>query len=195
MEKKEMKQIMEMLKTILASMDAHQARINAETEAFRAETEAIQARTKARQEKLDANKKTANIDIIEEMDAKHKKVTDRNDNREETVACQEKTEARLEGKEEATSVDMEPEVAHEEVPVEDAVVMPVGEPRKRRRDRRNLAAGRHQQKENRNLDARRRRNQQKLSHSQDGCRRNLVAARRGHDAGIFFQKGYDPGIL
>jgi hypothetical protein len=57
------------------------------------------------------------------------------DTREETMAYQEKTEARLEG-EEPTSVDMEPEV-----PREDDEMMPVGEPRKRRRDR-NLAAGR-----------------------------------------------------
>jgi hypothetical protein len=42
--------------------------------------------------------------------------------------------------EKPVSVDMTPEVAHEqEVPVEDAEVMPVGEPRKRRRDR-HLAA-------------------------------------------------------
>jgi hypothetical protein len=32
---------------------------------------------------------------------------------------------------------------HHEIPKEDAAVMPVGEPRKRRRDR-NLAVGRHQ---------------------------------------------------
>jgi hypothetical protein len=58
--------------------------------------------------------------------------------REETMACQEKTEARLEG-EEPTSVDMEPDVAHQEVPREDAAIMPVGVRRKRRRDRK-LAA-------------------------------------------------------
>jgi hypothetical protein len=36
-------------------------------------------------------------------------------------------------------MNMEPEVAHKEVPVEDAARMPVGEPRNRIRDRRNLA--------------------------------------------------------
>jgi hypothetical protein len=55
---------------------------------------------------------------------------------------------------------MEPEVA-------DAARMPVGEPRNRRRDWRNLAPVRRQKK------------QQKWTQSKDGCRRNLVAARRG----------------
>jgi hypothetical protein len=72
------------------------------------------------------------------MDAMHKAMAriDANikTNREKTMACQENTEARLEGKEEPTSEDMEIEVA-QEVPVEDAAVMPVGEPRNRRRDR------------------------------------------------------------
>jgi hypothetical protein len=42
--------------------------------------------------------------------------------------------------------------------------MPVGEPRKRRRDR--------------NLDARRRRKQKERTQKKDGCRKNLVAADR-----------------
>jgi hypothetical protein len=87
--------------------------------------------------------------------------------REETMAGLEKTEARLQV-EEPASEDMTPEVAHEqEVPLEDAVVMPVREPRNRRRDGRNMAAVRRQKK------------QQKRTQSKDGCRRNLVAARRG----------------
>jgi hypothetical protein len=61
---------------------------------------------------------------------------------------------------------MKPEVAHQEVPREDAEEMPVGEPRKRRRDGRNLAAGRRQKKE------------QKRTQWKDGCRNNLVADRR-----------------
>jgi hypothetical protein len=61
---------------------------------------------------------------------------------------------------------MKPEVAHEEVPLEDAARMPVGELWKRRRDRRYLAAGRPQKKE------------QKRTHKKDGCQKNLVAARR-----------------
>jgi hypothetical protein len=59
-------------------------------------------------------------------------------NRKETTACQETTEARLEV-EEPASVDMTLDVAdNQEVPMEDAAEMPAGEPRKRRRDRRNL---------------------------------------------------------
>jgi hypothetical protein len=82
------------------------------------------------------------------------------------MGCQEKTEAYLEGKEGPASEEMKPEVAHQEVLREGAVVMPVGEPRKRRRDRRHLAAQRRQKKE------------QKRTQRKDGCRRNLVAARR-----------------
>jgi hypothetical protein len=65
---------------------------------------------------------------------------------------------------------------HQEAPEEDATVMPVGEPRKRRRDR--------------NLDARRRRKQQERTQKKDGCRKNLVAARRGttHRAAVAWRK-------
>jgi hypothetical protein len=55
----------------------------------------------------------------------------------ETMACREKAEARLE-EEDPASVDMKPEVAQDEtVPVEDATVMPVGQPKKKRRRDRN----------------------------------------------------------
>jgi hypothetical protein len=78
-------------------------------------------------------------------------------------------------------VDMTPEVADDqEVPVEDAEVTAVGEPRKRRRDqRRDLAAVRRQKKQNRDLDARCRGKEQESSQRKNGCRRNLVTARRG----------------
>jgi hypothetical protein len=96
----------------------------------------------------------------------------------ETMACQEKMEASLE-EEEPASVDMTPDVAHEqEVPKEDAVEMPVGELRKRRRDQRLLAAGRRQKKEERNLDARRRGKQQKFVAARRGTTRCAEAARR-----------------
>jgi hypothetical protein len=72
--------------------------------------------------------------------------------------------ALLEG-EEPTSVYMGPEVAHQEVPREDAAVMPVGGPRKRRRDR--------------NPDARRQGKPKEETQGKDGCRKNLVPARRG----------------
>jgi hypothetical protein len=98
--------------------------------------------------------------MLARMDASHKKMTawltDTNDNREEMMACQETMEACLECKEPA-SVEMKPEVADEEVPLEDAARTPVGEPRKRRLDR--------------NLDARRRRKQKERTQNKDGCRR------------------------
>jgi hypothetical protein len=94
------------------------------------------------------------------------------------MACQETMEARLEA-EEPTSVDMTPEVADDqEVPVEDAVEMPVGEPRKRRRDGRNLAAVRRQKKKDRVLDARCHGKEQGPAQRKNGCLKNLVAARR-----------------
>jgi hypothetical protein len=87
-------------------------------------------------------------------------------NGEEMMTCQETTEARLQG--EPSSVDMTSEVAHEqEVPLEDAIVMPVGEPRKGLRDRRHLAAGSRQKKE------------QKRTQKKDVCQKNLVIAHRG----------------
>jgi hypothetical protein len=81
------------------------------------------------------------------------------------MACEEKTEVRLE-EEEPTSVEMKPEVADEEVSSEDAEVTAVGGPKKRRRDRRHLAAGSRQKKE------------QNRTQRKDGCRNNLVAASR-----------------
>jgi hypothetical protein len=107
---------------------------------------------------INANMET----LMARMDASHKKMTawlsDTNDNREETMACQETMETRLEEKKPA-SMEKKPEV-------EDAARMPVGEPRNRRR-------------EERNLDARRRRKQQGQIQNKDGCLKNLVAARRG----------------
>jgi hypothetical protein len=81
----------------------------------------------------------------------------------ETMACQE-METRPE-EEKPASVDMKPEAAQqEEVPKEDAEVMPVGELRnKRHKDRKLAAECRHQMKER----------------TQDGCQRTLAAARRG----------------
>jgi hypothetical protein len=65
-------------------------------------------------------------------------IADMKDGRKETIACQGKMEAWLECKE-PTSMGMEPETKHREVPKEEATVMPVGGLRKRRRDQ-NLAA-------------------------------------------------------
>jgi hypothetical protein len=64
----------------------------------------------------------------------------------ETMACRETTQARLEEKE-LTSVEMKPEVAQqEEVPIEDAEVMPVGELKKKMHRDQKLAAERRHQK-------------------------------------------------
>jgi hypothetical protein len=82
-------------------------------------------------------------------------------------------------------------VAHEqEVSMEDAVFMPVGEPRKRRLNR-HLAAQRRQKEEERDLDARRRGKQQDLVAARRGTTSRAAVARRR----IFIKKGYDPGTL
>jgi hypothetical protein len=141
--------------------------------------------------KIKANK-TMLAEMIARMDARQARMdTDSNAWREEMeasrnawskemMACQEKMEARLQ-EEKPASVDMTPEVAHgQEVPREDAVEMPVGEPRKRRQNqRRNLATVRHQKKKDQNLDARCRKKEQKRTLRKNGCGRNLVATHRG----------------
>jgi hypothetical protein len=116
--------------------------------------------------RMDANLKSTQ----ERMNAGHKKmmawIKDLKINGEETMACQEKTEPRLQG--EPASEDMTLEVAHEqEFPLEDAVVMPVGELRKRRWDQRHLATQRRQKKE------------EEWTQSKNGCQKDLVAACRG----------------
>jgi hypothetical protein len=85
-----------------------------------------------------------------------------NANHDETMACQE-MEARQDEKG-PTSVETKPEAAQKEVPIEDAKVMPVGEPKKKRRRGRKLAAERHHQMK---------------EWTQDGCQRRLAAACRG----------------
>jgi hypothetical protein len=161
-------------------------------EEIRAETEAIRSRTEAmREERMKANMDACMADIKDNREEMAKMTdwgekldawpTDIKDNREETMACQVNMEARLEEKDKPASMDMTPKVAHEQgVPLEDAEEMPVGEPRKRRRDRRNLAAVRRQKREqDENLGARLRKKEQNRTLRKDGCRRNLVAARRG----------------
>jgi hypothetical protein len=125
----------------------------------------------------------ANLDKIEPIPGEKAAAVERQETHNEEVAthplracrnqgtaCQETMEARLE-EEKPASMEMKPEVADEEVPLEDAVEMPVGEPRKRRRDqRRNLAAVRRQKKEqDQNLDARRRRKEQNRTLRKNGC--------------------------
>jgi hypothetical protein len=156
MEKQEFAQMMEQ---ILARLDANTKTMREEMKTDKEEMLA----------KMDANQETTvRMDAkIGSMKAKLiSTIKNFKFDGEETTACQETIEARLERKEEPASEEMKPEVAHQEVPREDAEEMPVGESRKRRRDGRNLAAGRRQKKE------------QKRTQWKDGCRNNLVAARR-----------------
>jgi hypothetical protein len=160
------------LKTMLAEM---QERMDANTKTMREDMKASQAKADAQQAKMEAR-----------MDAKmgsmqaalKSAIKDIKFNREETMACQGTMEARLEEYKPA-SMDTTPEVARDqEVPREDAEVMPVEEPRKRRRDRRNLAVGRRQKKEKRILDARHREKQRDLVAARRGTTRRAAVARR-----------------
>jgi hypothetical protein len=186
MEKQGMMEIMERLLATInvnqAKADTHQAKMEADRKADKQE---MLAEMKANQAKSDADRQTdkeqmlatikANPEMTARMDAKigsmQAKIKSAIESmkiiEEETMARQQKTEARLQ-EDKPASVDMTHEEAHEqEVPLVDAVFMPVGEPRKRRRDRRQLAA-QGRQKEEQNLDAWIR-----------GKQRDLVAARRG----------------
>jgi hypothetical protein len=116
-----MQQMMELL---LKKMMAWGEKIDAETRAIDARTEAVRRMMDVKHEVIVAESKP-------EMEIK-------------TMACQE-MEARPE-EEEPTPVDMKPEEAEQrEVPVEDGEVMPVGEPKKKRRRYRKLAAERRRQ--------------------------------------------------
>jgi hypothetical protein len=190
----EMQQIIGMLAKMQERMDASQAK----ADAHQAKTqERMDANTKAMQEyqaKSDSDRKDDKKERKadkEEMLAEIKSgqaemraiikawSSDLKIIGEETTACQETMDARLEVKEPAP-VDMTPEVADDqEVPVEDAVEMPTGEPKKRRRDGRNLAAVRRHKKKDRVLDARCHRREQERAQRKNGCLKNLVAARRG----------------
>jgi hypothetical protein len=147
----------ETLEEMKADSKAWREEIRAETEATRARTKAMrEERIKANMDACMADRKNdrqettacqdameANLENVEPNPGLKEAVVERQETsneeiaitsnslcacREETMACQETMEARLE-KEEPTSVEMKPEVAHEEVPLEDAVVMPVREPK------------------------------------------------------------------
>jgi hypothetical protein len=182
----------EMMQRLLAKMNANQAETDKEEMLAKMDASHKEAETdrKAYCEALNEitriHRMDTNMESMQErMYANHEKmmarmgalIADMKYSREETMVCQEKMEAHLKGKEEPTSMDMEPEVA-QEVPVEDAAVMPVGEPRNRRRDRRNLAAGRRQKKDDRNLDARRCRKQQNFVAAHRWTTRRAQLARR-----------------
>jgi hypothetical protein len=136
MEKQDMQRIIEMLAKMDADRKADKEEMKADIKAWReeiaAETEAIKTRTRA---------------IRENMGTSHKKMVaviepGRN---METIACHE-MEAHPE-EEKPASVDMKPEAAEQrQVPVDDAEVMPVGEPKKKRRMDQRLAAERRRHK-------------------------------------------------
>jgi hypothetical protein len=85
--------------------------------------------------------------------------------RKEIMACQRNTETSL-AEEEPTSVDMKPEAAQQyDVPKEDAEMMPIGGPKKRRMGRK-LAAERQGKPKERNQ-------------GKDGRRKKFAVARRG----------------
>jgi hypothetical protein len=102
----------------------------------------MEANRRADMEEMNANNKRMLAEMQDKMEANMGSIRDELKSTiknfkfdgEETTACQETMEARLEGKEEPASEEMKPEVAHQEVPWEDAKEMPVGEPRKRRRN-------------------------------------------------------------
>jgi hypothetical protein len=130
----------------------------------RKETTACQDAMEANLETMEPNP-GGNEAVVERRETLNEEVAGhtRRACRNETMACQETMEARLK-KEKPTSMELKPELADEKVPLEDAVLIPVGEPMKRRRDR-HLTAQRRQKKV------------QKRTQRKDGCRKNLVAAR------------------
>jgi hypothetical protein len=152
MEKHEMAQ---MLEQMLARMDANRKADKAEIKANHAKADAdmktMLAKMDANQAKEDANIKTTQDKMeanMGSMQAELKSaIKDLKINGEETMACQETMEARLEGKEEPASEEMKPEVAYQEVSREHATVMPVAGLRKQRRGRKQAAGRRKEPKE------------------------------------------------
>jgi hypothetical protein len=180
-------------KKTLARMEAEDKAwrevIRAETEAIRARTNAMrEERMKANMDacmediKNDRKETTAcqdameaNLETMEPNPGGNEVVVERRETlneegtvctlracRNETMANQETMEARLK-KDKPTSMELKPEVADEEVTLENAVLVPVGEPRKMRWDR--------------HVAAQRRQEVQKRTQRKDGCRKNLAAAR------------------
>jgi hypothetical protein len=139
------------METMLAKMDSNKAKVDADTKADR-------ENLKEMREEMNASHK----EMLAKMEANGKARREAMKRMMERMMNANQA-ARLE-REEPTSVEMKPEVAHQEVLKEDAAVMTVGEPKKRRRDQ--------------NPDARRRGKPKERTQGKDGCRKNLVAARR-----------------
>jgi hypothetical protein len=187
----ESQQIMELLLAMREDRKTDQAKSDADRKADREEmlaaikanegtTARMDAKIGSMHDELKSTIEEGRKDAMQSMQAALKSaIGEIKFSREETKACQGNMEARLE-QDKPASVDATPEVADDqEVPVEGAEVLSVAEPRKRRRDGRNLAAVRRQKKKGRILDARRRGKKQERSQRKNGCLKNLVAVRRG----------------
>jgi hypothetical protein len=92
----------------------------------------MQAKMDANQERMETNRQANHEEMMAMLDANH----------ERTMACPGKTEADTE-KTEPDPGMMQSTEEHQEIPKGEAAMMPVGEPRKRRRVQ-SLAAERHQ---------------------------------------------------
>jgi hypothetical protein len=125
---------------LMAKVDANQAKADAD----RVQMQQLMRTLQAYQAKTDTF-----LPTMQEMETSHKETAAviEPENEVNTMACQ-GMEARQE-EEKPPSLDTKPEAAQrEEVPVEDAEVIPVGEPKKKRRRDRKLAAQHRRQKPN-----------------------------------------------
>jgi hypothetical protein len=153
---------------LVAKMDANQAKAEANRKANKEDIKTNQAELLA---KLSADRQGHQRELKEMME------NIMNSNHDETMACQ-TTEAHLEN--ELTSVDRKPEAAEQqEVPVEDAKVMSVGEPKKKQHRDRKLAAEhcRQEPKDTKKING--------------GPQEKFAVARRrrSHHATVAWQKG------
>jgi hypothetical protein len=128
-------EMQQMIERLLASQEQMMAKI-------KTDQEEMMTRMNTNQERMSASLReeiqSGQVEMRSIVDAR---IADMKDGRKETMACQEMVEAHLEC-EEPTSVDMEPEAEHWEIPKEDAIVKPIEGQRKRRRDQ-NLAMEHH----------------------------------------------------
>jgi hypothetical protein len=136
----------QMLELLLKKIRTNQENMEADWKADKEEIEADHKELLARlEENIQADQRFLK-EMMQMMDISHKEImAEIKPGRDlKMMSCQEMEECAEE--EQPTSLDMKPEAAQqEEVPEEDAKVMPVGEPRtKRRRDRKMAAQHRRQ---------------------------------------------------
>jgi hypothetical protein len=156
-------------------------------------TAKMDADRKADQEKAEADREERRVGqekLLKEMKAWREEMAAMrnkwvNDNHNETMACQE-IEARPEEEKEPTPVNTKPEVAQQdEFPAENAEVMLVREPKKKRRRDQKLAAERRRQKP-------------KISTQEKcGTQKRLAVARRekSHRAAVAWQNDKRSGKM